>query len=528
MGAYLASSRSAFLSRRDVLQSVVWAVPLCMGAAVIPLIQGCSNETGTQSGSELSELGARAAVERIRKGEMKAEDYVAYLIKRQRSLEHLNAIITLDEARVMEEARAVDKARAAGQQLGQLAGLPIIVKDNIDVAGYPTTVGNRALMGYVPKQSAPVIDAAIRQGAIVFAKANMSMFGGLSPSGATSNNRHFGQPRNPYNSAHISGGSSGGPGAAIGARIVPAGFGEDSGGSVRFPAAACGIAGLRPSTGGPSKRYSDVGFTPPPTSFTKTIGPMARTVADGAFLDSAVTSDEVPVVSLGEVKIGIPDEQYWSSKIYEPVVRQVTEEAFSKLRAAGANLVEIHLDTLLDLNAGDRLRGPRERRTEIFAEWLARNVPGVTMEDVFNPLTGGRGVPEMTDSEPDLSPEAHAEMLSAARRAYADFFKQNALFAIAFPTILFPAPLENSNGDTPGQKILVGGKWVDEFDHIIINLFWNARLGVPGVSLPSGLASGLPVGLEFDAMIGDDSRLLGLGIAIENVLGSLPPPALQT
>ncbi len=75
---------------------------------------------------------------------------------------------------------------------------------------------------------------------------------------------------------------------------------------------------------------------------------------------------------------------------------------------------------------------------------------------------------------------------------------------------------------------LVGGKWVDEFDHIIINLFWNARLGVPGLSLPSGLASGLPVGLEFDAMIGNDSRLLGLGIAVENVLGSLPPPALQT
>ena len=359
MRTSLALSLATDHSRRTILKSFASAAPLCLGAAAIPLIQGCSNDTGTQSGSELTELGVRAVVERIRKGEIGAEGYAAHLIKHYHSLEHLNVIITIDEGRVLEEARAVDEARLRGDQLGSLAGLPLIVKDNIDVAGYPTTVGNAMLKGYVPEVSAPIIDAAIRQGAIVFAKGNMSMFGGLRPSGATSNNRHFGQPRNPYNSAHISGGSSGGPGAAIGARIVPAGFGEDSGGSVRFPAASCGIAGLRPSTGGASKRYSDVGFTPPPTSFTKTIGPMARSVADVAFLDTAVTGDAVPAVTLSEIMIGIPDEQYWGSKIYDPAVRRVTEEAFSRLRAAGANLIEIHLDTLLDLNAGDRLRGPR-------------------------------------------------------------------------------------------------------------------------------------------------------------------------
>jgi Asp-tRNA(Asn)/Glu-tRNA(Gln) amidotransferase A subunit family amidase len=523
MHGSLASFQSANYSRRTILKSVVSAAPLCMGAAAIPLIQGCSNDTGRQSGSEPWELGARAAVESIRRGEIKAEDYAAQLIKRYHSLEHLNAIITIDEGRVLEEARAVDEARLRGDQLGSLAGLPLIVKDNIDVAGYPTTVGNAMLKGNVPKESSPIIDTAIRQGAIVFAKGNMSMFGGLRPSGATSNNRHFGQPRNPYNSAHISGGSSGGPGTAVGARIVPAGFGEDSGGSVRFPSASCGIAGLRPSTGGAGKRYSDVGFAPPPTSFTKTIGPMARSVADVAFLDTAVTGDAVPTVTLNEIRIGIPDEQYWSSKIYDPAVRQVTEEAFSRLRAAGANLVEIHLDTLLDLNAGDRLRGPRAGR-EIFGDWLARNVPGVTLEDVFDPMTGGRGVPEVTEAQPVFSSEAHAEMLSMARAQYREFFGENGLFAIAFPTILFTAPLENSNGDTPGQKILVGGKWVNEWDHIIINLFWNARLGVPGLSLPSGLAAGLPVGLELDAMIGEDSRLLGLGMAVENVLGPIAPP----
>jgi Asp-tRNA(Asn)/Glu-tRNA(Gln) amidotransferase A subunit family amidase len=208
-------------------------------------------------------------------------------------------------------------------------------------------------------------------------------------------------------------------------------------------------------------------------------------------------------------------------------VRKITEEAYAKLRAAGANLVEVHLDTLLDLNKDDRLSAPRGNTRQIFADWVAKNLPGVTLEQIYDPLLGSSGPGGSGRPNPaTVTAEQHAQMLTAARRTYADFFKQHGLFAISFPTLLFPAPLENVHGDTPGQKILVGGKWVDEYDHIIINLFWNARLGVPGISLPSGMTNGLPVGLEFDSMIGEDSRLLGLGMSAENVLGVLPPPPI--
>ena len=102
----------------------------------------------------------------------------------------------------------------------------------------------------------------------------------------------------------------------------------------------------------------------------------------------------------------------------------------------------------------------------------------------------------------------------------------NGLVAIAFPTIPFSAPLINVNGDTPGQRILINGKFVDELDAIITNLFSGPRLGAPGLSFPSGLTDGLPVRMEFDGLAGDDSQILGLGLAAEKVLGRISPPSL--
>jgi Asp-tRNA(Asn)/Glu-tRNA(Gln) amidotransferase A subunit family amidase len=297
-------------SRRDFLKTTAWAAPLALSGVAFPV-----SKVSAATASDVLELGARAAVDRIRKGEMKCEDYMGRLFAHYEANKNLNPWVSFNPSRALSAARAVDQARAKGDKLGMLAGLPIAVKDNLDVAGFPTAIGNRALLGNIAKQSATVIATVEKHGAIVIAKANMSQFGGLSPSGATSNNRHFGQPRNPYNPAHISGGSSGGPGTAVSARFVPAAFGEDSGGSVRFPASASGVVGMRPSTGGKAKRYSDAGFMPPPTPDTKTVGPLARTMADLAFLDTAVTGDAVRPVKLAEVRIGIPDASYWDTKI---------------------------------------------------------------------------------------------------------------------------------------------------------------------------------------------------------------------
>jgi indoleacetamide hydrolase len=104
-------------------------------------------------------------------------------------------------------------------------------------------------------------------------------------------------------------------------------------------------------------------------------------------------------------------------------------------------------------------------------------------------------------------------------------FRMNNIVAIAFPTIPFTAPYINLNGDVPGQRIPVNGRWIDEIFGIITNLFAGPKFGAPGLSLPSGLSAGLPVGLELDAMPGDDTRLLALGLAVEKVLGPIAPPA---
>ncbi|MGE4064293.1 MAG: amidase family protein [Rhodospirillaceae bacterium] len=514
-------------SRRRLLQAAAWVVP---AAALAPAALTSSAQAAAD---DLLELGVRAATDAIRKGDLKAEAYVSRLLAHYETQKHLNTVITMNEARVREEARAIDTARAKGAKLGALAGLPFMVKDQIDVAGYPTTSGNIALKNYVPKESARVVDIMVKQGAVVFAKANCAdLVGQVRPGGVTSANPYFGFVRNPYDPAYSPGGSSGGNGAAIAARIVPAGIAQDGGGSVRLPACFNGIAGLRPSTHTPEnfakgtdrKRYSYHGAVLP-TGMTGTFGPMARTVADVAFLDTIITGDAVPRLVLKDARIGIPRADYYQMEAMDPRVAKVTQDAFAKLRAAGAQLVEIDYAGLIALNADDRLGTAIAKPNTDLADWLGKHLPGVTAADVTRlrdsyPTTGAPPTKYFPADEAQ-------KIMASAAATYAAAFRDNRIVAIAAPTVSILPPLVNSNGDTPGQKIMVNGRWIDEWDTIIYNLFWGARLGTPGLNVPSGLASGLPVGLQLQGLPGDDSRILALGLEVEQVLGPVAAPALR-
>jgi mandelamide amidase len=517
--------RSTTTSRRRLLRAAAFA------AATAPFLESGPARGQAGGASALTELGAREAVDRIRKGDLKAEDYVSALVKQHKAQMALNGVITLDESKVMESARAVDKARAGGGKLGAMAGLPFAVKDQVDVAGYETTGGNGAIRGYRPKRTAEVVQKMIDAGGLVFAKTNCSDMvgsGGLYVHGATSNNPWFGSPRNPYDLARTPGGSSGGSGTVLAARIVPAAIGEDSGGSVRCPAACSGVAGLRPSTFTPEniakgtfrKRYSGHGMVPL-ANVVDTWGPMARTVADVAFLDTVITGERTPDVSLKGARIGIPRADYWELEFIDPRVKRVTEDAFAKFKDAGAQLIEVDLKSLLALNESGRMNVRLPMMS--LEEWLKENVPGVTVMDVM--ARQGHWVCR-PPTPPVASQEERAKVLAESERVYNGVFKTNGLIALAFPTLPMPAPLINVNGDTPGQRILINGRFVDELDAIILNLFWGPRLGVPGLSLPSGMTDGLPVGLEFEGVAGDDARILGLGIAAERVLGRIPAPKI--
>ncbi len=185
-------------------------------------------------------------------------------------------------------------------------------------------------------------------------------------------------------------------------------------------------------------------------------------------------------------------------------------------------MVAIDFRSILQLDAGGRLRDAARLPRSDLGEWLAQNLPGVTLEDVY----AGRDMPTSDAGETPLSTEERVEILTTAASFYEDVFETNGLAAIAFPTIPIPAPPLDPDTAMAVEETLVNGKMVDVIAPIIMNIFFGPRLGAPGLAIPAGLTSGLPVGLELEGLPGDDSRLLGLGIAVENVLGPIPPPPL--
>src|SRR5687768_14258358 len=235
-----------------------------------------------QAQGKLTELTAAQAAEEIRDGRVTSVELINALADAIERKKDLNAFIAFDRDAALKQAKASDALGQKGKFKGPLHGVPIVVKDNIHVAGYANTAGTPALKNFRPARSAPVVRRLLAAGAIVIGKTNMHELA----FGITSNNAEFGPARNPYDPKRMAGGSSGGTGNAIAARLAPAGLGSDTGGSVRIPAAVNGIAGLRPTL----HRYSQVGVTPI-SSTRDTPGPMARSVSDLIVLDSVVTRD---------------------------------------------------------------------------------------------------------------------------------------------------------------------------------------------------------------------------------------------
>ena len=204
--------------------------------------------------NELLELSAVDVVAKLRNGDIAAERYAAAILERCQQGQTLNAFITLPQEQVLEAARAADRLRGSGAKLGALHGLPIPVKDSVNTKDMPTTGGTPALRNFRPKQDAPIVRTLLAAGAIVLGKTNLHELS----FGWTSNNLAFGAVHNPYDVRRIPGGSSGGTAAAVATRMAPLGVAEDTEGSIRVPAAMCGIAGFRPTTG----RYVTTGAVP--------------------------------------------------------------------------------------------------------------------------------------------------------------------------------------------------------------------------------------------------------------------------
>ncbi len=464
----------------------------------------------------IHELGAAEAAAAIRDGDITAEALTDALLARAAAAASLNAFITLSPDQVREAARAADRERAAGAASGPLHGVPIALKDNLDTADLPTSGGTPGLAGVQPKADAAVVAKLRAAGAIVFGKANMHELA----YGITNNNAAFGPARNPYAPDRIPGGSSGGSGVAVAARLAPAGIGTDTGGSVRVPAALCGIVGFRPTTG----RWSQAGIVP--ISHTRdTAGPMTRSVADCVLIDGVVTGEAEPVatVLLKGLRIGVPRRSFWED--LDPEVATICEGVIKHLADAGAEMVDIDMsdEAALDAEAGfpialyetipDLSRYLTDHGSTFDFAGLAARVASPDVRGILNSLIGPTAIPEAAYRKA-------LEQRAALQAAFAQHFREYGIAAAIHPTTPVPAALIGDD-----ETFLHNGKPAPTFMTFVRNSGPGSVAGIPGLSLPAGLtAAGLPVGIELSGPAGGDRRLLAIGAAVEALLPRLPAP----
>jgi aspartyl-tRNA(Asn)/glutamyl-tRNA(Gln) amidotransferase subunit A len=259
--------------------------------------------------------------------ELRADEVVAAALERIAARPDLHAVITTCADEALERARAGVR--------GRLAGVPLLVKDLIDTAGVRTTYASSIYADHVPDRTAPAVEALEAEGAIVVGKANADEFAW----GVCGQNVHYGDTVNPTAPDRVAGGSSSGNAAALAAGLVPLTLGTDTGGSVRLPAAACGVVGLKPAHGA----VPVDGVFPLAPSFD-TVGPMARTVADCALAHAILTGTAVPEPRLSGLRVGVLTAYPDLGPATEVPARDERALAYAgRLRELGAQVEEVYL-----------------------------------------------------------------------------------------------------------------------------------------------------------------------------------------
>ncbi len=438
-------------------------------------------------------------------GTLSALSHVDGMLDRASSFASLGAFITSDAEALRLAARASDARRATGSA-GSLDGVALAIKDNIDTADLPTTGGTRALKGPATADAPPL--ARLRDaGALVAGKTNLHELA----FGITSNNAAFGPVHNPYDPNLIAGGSSGGTAAAIAAGIVPAGLGTDTGGSVRVPAALCGITGFRPTVG----RYP-VGGVVPLSSTRDTIGPMGRTVTDVALLDAVMAGERYSLVrpEATALRIGVPRRILWEG--LEPEIATRCEAALARLSDAGVTLIETDPEDIwVDNTAASFPIVLYETMRELPTYCGAR---GVTFADLLVGIASPdvRGILESQMGEGAMPETAYRAALDihrpAMQRNWAKWFAADNLNGALFPTTPLSARAIGAD-----ETVRLNGADLPTFATYIRNTDHGSVMGLPGISLPLP-GDGLPVGLELDGLAGQDRALLGIAARLEGLL----------
>jgi aspartyl-tRNA(Asn)/glutamyl-tRNA(Gln) amidotransferase subunit A len=328
----------------------------------------------------LAGLSAVEAAAGMRGGAFSPRELLAAVMQRIHALQpEVNAYITVMEDEAMAAAVAAERALVAGEMVGPLCGVPVALKDIVLTAGIRTTGGSRILRDYVPAGDATVVRLLRAAGAVFVGKTNTHEFA----FGPTTINPHYGPCRNPHNTARVSGGSSGGSAAAVATGQAHLALGTDTGGSIRIPAAACGVVGLKPTYG----RVSKAGVLPLSWSLDH-VGPIARTVADVALLLSVIagpdprdhtTAPMAPVddwvraagradQGLKGLRVGLP--RGWDEHRTAPAARDAVRQAAARCEHLGATVREVEFPAADAMMLANRLI--------ILAEAAAYHLPWLT------------------------------------------------------------------------------------------------------------------------------------------------------
>jgi len=438
------------------------------------------------SSTALHWLSLKEAAERIRRRRLSPVELVAASLERIERLQpQLNAFITLTAEAALEHARRLEAELGRGRWRGPLHGIPVALKDVYDTAGVRTTAASAHFAQRVPQKDAAVVARLLEAGAVLLGKLNMDEFA----YSFTSETSHYGPVQNPWKAGYSPGGSSGGSGAAVAAGLCYAALGSDTGGSIRLPAALCGIAGFKPTYGA----LPEDGIVPLAWSLDHP-GPMCRTVGDLRLMLGAMGLKFGPAARpLKSLRVGIPRAIYFEG--LESETAAAVEEAIRVLGRLTAGAREVRLPPLELSPALDSL--PALYGTIITAEAYTFHEERLARRpELYHPATRETIKLGASVSTPAYI-RARREM-EALRRASHGLFAEVDLLAL--PSAPGPAfPL----GSRPGLV------WLRNLAP------WNLY-GLPAVSIPCGFTrDGLPVGLQLVGPAGHDATLLEAAEAYE-------------
>ena len=429
-----------------------------------------------------------------------SEELVNIYLDRIKTYSEYNAIITIND-KAIEEARRLDDERSKGKIRSQLHGIPIIVKDNIDVKNMPTTAGARALSNNYPKEDAEVIKKLKKAGAIILAKSNMSEFAFQASSSRSS----YGTVKNAYNKEYSSYGSSGGSAVSVALSFAPAALGTDTDSSIRIPASAANIIGYRPTT----NLISNNGVLPYDPE-RDTVGILAKTVNDTIIINNIISSKRINLNTKEAITIGVPKDFIKgdnsnilpeNKEIYVEI-EGLINSVISKLEKNNINIV--YLDSYYTTNQNYYVEGSYSGFLfcDSFNDYLAGTTGTIRsfyeLSESNNKITDLKLYGKHCNTTRTL--DEKNKLKSEYRNYLTKIYREKELDVIMYPTTK--------------NKLLKSGQTG------LVNLSAHASSTVnyPAISMPLGFdKDNLPYGIEFMSLNNDDNNLLNIAKIYESI-----------